>query len=155
MKVICINNDYFAGRLTIGKTYKAEDIGIYYKISPCDAGGWIYASKDMFVSESVKQVICIDNGYFESQLTVGKVYDISDDRDLGDEYYNITENDLGEKNISYSSERFLPARDVKMTKKGPLTETKTSIPEWKVFRGKLPDNECPCGSTRGVCQYHS
>lgn len=95
----CINNSGCSDCLTVGKLYEvvAKDDDFVSVIGDNGRRAEWYSSRFVEVS----WVRCIDNSYYESHLTEGQVYEVSES---DDNFTRIT-NDMGKKG-GYSNCRF-------------------------------------------------
>lgn len=109
---------------------------------------------------STKKVRCVDNEGYERHLTVGKVYEVVD---VGAGLYSFArdgDNVSGRKDGAAFTYRFVDVTDTMSW--NPTSETKSptvQVDDKKEAinffkRRGISSNECPCGSTRGVCPDH-
>lgn len=112
-----------------------------------------------------KKMVCVANDGYDGSLTIGKVYEVEED-DGRSGMYRFVRDTPHRGNVMGRcfKARFKDVKEddaIPPTAPSPtmMTQSSTPVDEKKEAlnffkRRGVSDNECPCGSTRGVCPDH-
>lgn len=158
-RIKCISDQNLIG-VTIGQIYfvDAED-GLYYYLTGL-FGGKLIQRFALLEDDRIIRLECINDTFSNGALYKGRVYTQAGFRDHKDPESDYILTGIAS---SWSQRRFRKIDDRGSVIAHPIvSKTVLTVPlvddkarELAFFKTRRHNNECPCGSTRGICPDHS